>query len=193
MDFMAEHLPAVAELDATPPRWIQSLGPLRKAPSGRYLCRWCGTETKPPRQTWCSATCVEEWRIRSSAGSVRAALLRRDHGICALCGLDAVALEKRVQLVAIEQCPERGRVSYQRFVRAVNLDAAGVMRTIPTARTVWEADHIVPVVEGGGQCGLDGYRTLCCWCHLRETAALAARLAAARRPQTSLVFVEAAR
>ncbi len=25
----------------------------------------------------------------------------------------------------------------------------------------WEADHIVPVSEGGGLCGLEGYRTLC--------------------------------
>lgn len=45
----------------------------------------------------------------------------------------------------------------------------------------WEADHIVPVVEGGGQCGLENYRTLCLACHREQTAALAARRAAARR------------
>lgn len=45
----------------------------------------------------------------------------------------------------------------------------------------WEADHIVPVVEGGGLCGLENYRTLCLACHRAETAALAARRALARR------------
>jgi 5-methylcytosine-specific restriction endonuclease McrA len=45
----------------------------------------------------------------------------------------------------------------------------------------WEADHIIPVVEGGGQCGLDNYRTLCLACHRAETAALARRRAEARR------------
>lgn len=45
----------------------------------------------------------------------------------------------------------------------------------------WEADHIVPVVEGGGECGLENLRTLCQPCHRRETAKLAARRAAKRR------------
>lgn len=39
----------------------------------------------------------------------------------------------------------------------------------------WEADHIVPVVEGGGGCGLDNLRTLCIPCHRLYTAALAKR------------------
>jgi hypothetical protein len=38
--------------------------------------------------------------------------------------------------------------------------------------SLWEADHIVPVSEGGGQCGLDNYRTLCVPCHKAETARL---------------------
>lgn len=42
---------------------------------------------------------------------------------------------------------------------------------------LWQADHIVPVVEGGGECGLDGYRTLCTDCHKAETAELRKRLA----------------
>lgn len=41
----------------------------------------------------------------------------------------------------------------------------------------WQADHIVPVVEGGGLCDLSNYRTLCRPCHKRETAALRKRLA----------------
>lgn len=45
----------------------------------------------------------------------------------------------------------------------------------------WEMDHIVPVIEGGGLCGVDGYRTLCIPCHKKESAALAKRRAQARQ------------
>lgn len=46
---------------------------------------------------------------------------------------------------------------------------------------LWQADHIKAVVEGGGECGLDNYRTLCTACHKSETADLAARRARARK------------
>jgi 5-methylcytosine-specific restriction endonuclease McrA len=49
------------------------------------------------------------------------------------------------------------------------------------SRSWWEADHIKPVVEGGGQCGLENLRTLCVPCHKRATAELAARRARARQ------------
>ncbi len=49
--------------------------------------------------------------------------------------------------------------------------------------TAWDADHIVPVVEGGGLCGLENYRTLCHPCHKRVTAELAARRAKNKRSQ----------
>jgi len=54
---------------------------------------------------------------------------------------------------------------------------------------LWQADHIVPVIEGGGECGLENYRTLCTRCHKEETALLAKRRAEARRlitPQVPL-------
>lgn len=44
---------------------------------------------------------------------------------------------------------------------------------------LWECDHIVPVAEGGGSCGLDNLRTMCRDCHTRETKALRQRLKAA--------------
>jgi hypothetical protein len=40
---------------------------------------------------------------------------------------------------------------------------------------------VTPVVEGGGNCGLEGYRTLCLRCHRAVTAELAARRARERR------------
>lgn len=39
-----------------------------------------------------------------------------------------------------------------------------------------QADHILPVAEGGGGSGLDNLRTLCKGCHAAETKKLLARL-----------------
>lgn len=54
---------------------------------------------------------------------------------------------------------------------------------------LWQADHIVPVVEGGGECGIENYRTLCTECHKRETAALRKRLAISRSNQGVMGFL----
>lgn len=48
-------------------------------------------------------------------------------------------------------------------------------------KTFWDADHEIPVVEGGGGCGLENYRTLCTCCHKAATRALAKRRAERRR------------
>ena len=46
-----------------------------------------------------------------------------------------------------------------------------------TRKSLWDADHLVPVVEGGGECDLENLRTLCLMCHRQETLALRRRLA----------------
>jgi len=43
----------------------------------------------------------------------------------------------------------------------------------PTFGQFWQADHIVPVCEGGGECDLTNLRTLCTMCHEKETSGLA--------------------
>ena len=43
-------------------------------------------------------------------------------------------------------------------------------------KSLWDADHVVPVAEGGGQCDLSNMRTLCLRCE--ATAALRVRLKA---------------
>jgi hypothetical protein len=37
-------------------------------------------------------------------------------------------------------------------------------------KTLWEAHHVKSVEEGGGACGVEGYKTLCLWCHKQESA-----------------------
>lgn len=141
---------------------------LERGPGGRGLCRWCKQEVAPPRRTFCSEPCVRQWRIRSDPGYVRELLARRDRGVCAACGVNAErlrheAMKKRQRLVRAGALPARSR-----SVPLRGLD-------VPLGRSLWEADHVVPVVEGGGECDLENFRTLCLWCHRRVTAALRAR------------------
>lgn len=163
-----------------------------KGPNGRCLCRQCGVEVKPPRRTFCSKTCVDLWLVEHHPPRARDAVLKRDHGICAGCGLDCVELEKELERLGSDVW-SRGWDAV--LIRSADLKAfgqlidkhqlprhlAGITGSRGWFRTLWEADHIVPVVEGGGCCGLENYRTLCWKCHKQETAKLASRRAAKRR------------
>ncbi len=42
--------------------------------------------------------------------------------------------------------------------------------------STWQADHRHAVAEGGADCGLGNYRTLCLRCHARATRELHQRL-----------------
>lgn len=153
-----------------------------RGPGGRRLCRWCRVEVKPPRRTFCGKPeCLHEYRLRTDTGYMRAQVEKRDRGICASCGFDCTWMR------AMVRGPDREEAE---LARAWLLELGA-----PLARSLWEADHVVPVVEGGGECGLQGMRTLCLWCHKRETAELARRRAAARRSaqldaQRELLFAE---
>ncbi len=117
------------------------------------------------RFTFCSDFCVEEWRLRTDAGFLREKTLARDKGICALCSVDTVAA-----YIALKR---------SRGAAKVRLLQHWGLKTI-TRRTLWDADHIVPVVEGGGACDLSNIRTLCLICHREATKQLRDRLSVRR-------------
>ena len=134
---------------------------LPKGPHGRNLCRWCNIEVPQRRITFCSDWCVEEWRLRTDPGYLREKVLERDHGICAACGLDCQAASLHLKRL-------RGAARLKAFAQW------GL--TARSRQSLWDADHIVPVVEGGGECDLANIRTLCLKCHRTATATLRARL-----------------
>jgi len=138
---------------ASPGGWVYR--PLPKGQNGRSLCRRCSAEVPTRRRTFCSKACVHEWKLRTDPGYLRQQVFLRDRGVCAACGLDTMAT---------------GRVPLRRQAPPHHQRARG-------SGHLWQADHIVPVTEGGGECGLENIRTLCTACHKRETAALRARLA----------------
>ena len=136
---------------------------LARGPAGRILCRWCSLEVPPGRRTFCSDWCVHEWRLRTDPGYLRDQVFARDKGICAACKLDTAAEWRR-----IKRLPPPRRVG---LLRDWGLSAL--------RRSLWDADHILAVAEGGGECDLSNLRTLCLKCHRQATAALRERLRAA--------------
>jgi len=119
----------------------------------RRPCRWCGGEVPQRRLTFCSAACVHQWKLRTDPGYLREQVFARDHGVCAICGIDTVVLRR-----------DKRKLDYaarKRFEKEWG-----------NRKHLWDADHIVPVVEGGGECDLSNMRTLCIKCHRKVTAQL---------------------
>ena len=139
---------------------------LPKGPNGRALCRWCQLEVQPRRFTFCSDWCVHEWRLRTDPAYLRDQVFARDKGVCAICSIDA-------RIAFFELRRSRG------LHRERLLARWGFKRM--TRKSLWDADHIVPVVEGGGECDLLNLRTLCLVCHRQQTLELRRR----RSAQTS--------
>ncbi len=131
-----------------------------RGPNGRGICRRCGLEVPPGRRTFCSDGCVHEWRLRTDPGYLREQVFARDRGVCAICRLDTVQFYRRFQILPLRKRKELRK----------SLDMP------PGRESFWDADHILPVAEGGGECDLGNLRTLCLWCHQSETAKLRARL-----------------
>ncbi len=142
---------------------------LPKGPHGRSLCRWCNLEVPPGRSTFCSGWCVEEWKLRTDPGHLRDRVLERDRGVCVLCGLDCVAELRRVKRL-------RGAARAKAMIEWGLAAHLSRVRRSTHRKTLWDADHIVPVAEGGGECDLSNMRTLCLKCHRKRTEELRQRL-----------------
>lgn len=141
-------------------------------PNNLPLCRWCELEILARRRrTFCSDYCVHQWKLRTDPRYLREQVLLRDRGICAECGIDAVAAWNALR-------GSRGAA------RAAGLRLYS-MSSIKARRSLWDADHIRPVAEGGGQCDLDNLRTLCLLCHREATAQLRKRMREKRTLQTA--------
>ena len=168
------------------------------SPRKKGECRWCGKPVGGRRRSWCSQACVDQYLVRSDPATARRLVYGRDRGVCALCGLDTVRLAavagaelRRVKALAADSRRDWPQPLRDLWRVLVLLD--GHPYEVPVswgwrgphsikAARLWQADHVVPVAEGGGACGLENLRTLCVWCHSRETGALRRRLNAARRP-----------
>jgi len=143
--------------------------PFSEAPRG--TCRWCGESILHPkgskegeldrRRRWHPA-CVDVYNA-SDPREARRRVRRRDRGRCADCGVDTYAVKREVRGKGMtRKLRERGYVP---------------------RRSLWELDHIVPLIDGGSH-AIDNLQTLCTPCHKQKTAA-EARERSARTRQTS--------
>jgi 5-methylcytosine-specific restriction protein A len=162
----------------------------------------CGKPPGPGRHRWHSQACVDAWLVLNSPQHVRKLVMERDNGVCSMCGTDTLAMRSRfreayheisryvgwwartLQSEVIKTMPPDNRSwhgAYMEARRRCGADAWQEELLAPYASRDWQADHILPVCMGGGQCGLEGYRTLCTPCHKQVTRKLAADRAKARR------------
>jgi 5-methylcytosine-specific restriction enzyme A len=143
-------------------------------PNGEKICYNCGGPLPKGRPFNCSPKCSEEWRCKTSPSHMRDLLHQRDKGICALCGTDTDDLKRQHNAMA-------GPNGYGWGGDTEEKDTFLRLHGVPHGRVCsdwWDADHIIPVIEGGGECNLSNFRTLCIPCHKSVTAELRARLAA---------------
>lgn len=170
--------------------------PYPKDENGKPLCRWCRGPVSPPRQCWCSDKCVQEYRDRYDASYQRRQVKKRDKGVCAVCGLDTTAFKAELRETYFLAMRERGLQGSEHYIHH------SILEKTPTCvallekhgftlkdvsfngygmKDFWQADHKVPVIEGGGGTHWEDLRTLCSACHRKETKALAARRAEQRK------------
>ncbi|KAK3751990.1 hypothetical protein QZH41_010969 [Actinostola sp. cb2023] len=153
-------------------------------PDGTPMCLFCRTPVDYGSlgNNWdsrfCSFDCKENHQIRNSGTAVRRTLFDTEQGICQLCHFDAHACYNSVK--ALQKKDRRAFLEkstyadlHTRFLNRMILD--------PKEGMFWEADHIVAVAEGGGQCGMENLRTLCVPCHKKVTKDLLVRLRTKRQ------------
>ena len=138
---------------------------LPKNEDGLTCCRWCGKGVKPPKRTMCSKECVHELNLRINGRYLRNCVYKRDKGICAICNIDTKKTassirssygDEKIKLLEEYSISPKRKIWIQKY-----------------GGGLWDADHIIPVKEGGGLCGLENIRTLCIKCHKAETKILA--------------------
>jgi 5-methylcytosine-specific restriction protein A len=101
--------------------------------------------------------------LKSDPSYLRSQVWKRDKGRCAQCGLRCKDLEKG--LVLLRQVLARlGKSRVHGEVRKA--------MKVQARHSLWDADHIRAVAQGGGECGLGNMQTLCIWCHRDKTAAM---------------------
>jgi len=138
------------------------------------FCRWCGEKAA---RMHCGEDCRREVNIRM--GYYQKYVFERDKGICAKCGIDTKWLcDKIIEIRSLwRKYRPISMVEYAKDFGPWGIEAY---------KQFWEADHIIPVCEGGGCCGLENYQTLCLRCHKKETAELSKRRAV--KPVGQLIF-----
>ena len=101
-------------------------------------------------------------------------------GHCAWCG-EKITAKRRRRWCSDECVREFNFFALAGAQQRAVLDRDGKWACCQCGAGSIEIDHIIPVVEGGGCCGLINLRQLCRRCHAKESGALRKRLNHAKR------------
>ena len=160
--------------------------------AGEKICIMCGKPLTGRKQTWCGdPQCWQLQWIRSGDQSeMRRYLFEKEKGICQRCGTDCEMIREvakwllRHHIVdgrgkeigtTSDTCLGLGMLSeFQKLGFPIKVTYHGLH--------TWEADHIVPLAEGGTH-HEDNLQTLCIACHKQDTKELAGRLAKKRKDE----------
>uniref|UniRef100_A0A1D2A8V2 DNA annealing helicase and endonuclease ZRANB3 n=1 Tax=Auxenochlorella protothecoides TaxID=3075 RepID=A0A1D2A8V2_AUXPR len=138
---------------------------------------------------FCSGACEAAFALKRSGGAIRRALFRLERGVCTnpQCKLDCHALVTRLQIIEKGSAgwEQRRREVLQRlapsFLHHGNKTLLDSLIRSAVEGNAWHADHVIPVYQGGGGCGIENLRTLCVVCHKKVTADQAKARAAERK------------
>lgn len=122
---------------------------------------------------FCTGSCRALFFAKRNAASLRSQLFELERGLCQRCGLDChSAFHATLAARSDRRAAKLAEVAPS--LAAIGELAARIVER-PTEGMFWQADHVVPVFEGGGMCGLDNLQTLCTSCHRSKTHAEAER------------------
>jgi len=122
----------------------------------------------------CSYECDQEWKVRTSGSHIRRVIFELESGVCQICKRDMHEFFLRYRrLPPSDRFQELLRMKF--CTNGLDLKSAHILHN-PNEGHFWQADHILPVSEGGGECDMTNLRTLCTPCHQRETKSLKERL-----------------
>ncbi len=173
-------------------RW-KSLPPFRQDKFGYYLCRLCRKPCPEAERHWCSEECLSRYLLTSHGAYVRGQLFERDRGICSLCGVNAEQMNAALARLKDDLLHPLLMTIHPMIVTTLRVEGWTNIKTRGRGcyadaiefTSCWEADHIQSVAEGGGECGLENYRTLCFVCHKKVSAKQAAARAHTRKTKAA--------
>ena len=117
-------------------------------------CRWCAQPIlkngQPNRRRLWHPECISTYlEITRPISVVR----KRDHGVCAKCGLDTVKIQKKLRQIRIQEGMQAFQTAQLMLPWKMSL-----------SRAPWEADHIRPVWSSGGDLEFFKAANLQCLC-----------------------------
>ncbi|MES1922208.1 hypothetical protein MHBO_003719 [Bonamia ostreae] len=155
------------------------------------MCVYCNkiltkTKTKkdqilPLKNFFCSNECLREFKIKTAPNEGRKQIFDIENGVCQKCGINLRALYLRLKPLKPTQ---REKLllkvkSFSVLKKERVLEICGKKRF--SEGLLWQADHIVPVQFGGGNCPIENFQTLCAGCHYSKTCGQAKKATSFRK------------